>query len=71
MLSPVHYEKDKLKINDAKIGSIVIRSLMLKHDLNDLSVKVGSNLIKPSEKVCLGVILDQLLPFDDHIIAIC
>ena len=45
---------------------------MLKHDLSDLSVNVGGNLIKLSEKVRdLGVILDQTLSFDDHISAIC
>ena len=59
---------NKLKINDAKTEFIVFRSPMLKHDLSDLSVKVGGNIIKPSEKVCdLGVILDQALSFDDHI----
>ena len=49
---------NKLKINDAKTEFIyiVFRSPMLKHDLSDLSVNVGANLIKPSEKVCdLGV----------------
>ena len=36
---------------------------MLKHDLGDLSVNVGGNVIKPSEKVRdLGVILDQTIP---------
>ena len=45
---------------------------MLKHDLSDLSVNIGGNLIKLSKKVCdLGVILDQTLSFDDHISAIC
>ena len=35
---------------------------MLKHDLSDMSVNVGGNVIKPSEKVRdLGVILDQTL----------
>ena len=63
---------NKLKINDAKTEFIVFRSPMLKHDLSDLSVNVGGNLIKPSEKVCdLDVILDQTLSFDDHISAIC
>ena len=51
---------NKLKINDAKTEFIVFRSPMLKHDLSDLSVNVGGNVIKPSEKVRdLGVILDQ------------
>ena len=59
---------NKLKINDAKTEFIVFRSPMLKHDLSDLSVNVGGNVIKPSEKVRdLGVILDQTLSFDDHI----
>ena len=63
---------NKLKINDAKTEFIVFRSPMLKHDLNDLTVNVGGNLMKPSEKVRdLGVILDQTLSFDDQIIAIC
>ena len=63
---------NKLKINDAKTEFIVFRSPMLKHDLSDLFVNVGGNLIKPSEKVCdLGVILDQTLSFDDYISAIC
>ena len=45
---------------------------MLKHDLSDLSVNVGGNVIKPSEKVRdLGVILDQTLSFDDYISTIC
>ena len=45
---------------------------MLKHDLSDLSVNVGGNVIKPSEKVRdLGVILDQTLSYDDHISTIC
>ena len=58
---------NKLKINDAKTEFIVFRSLMLKHDLSDLSVNVGGNVIKPSEKVRdLGVILDQTLSFDDR-----
>ena len=49
----------KLKINDAKTEFIVFRSPMLKHDLSDLSVNAGGNVIKPSEKVRgLGVILD-------------
>ena len=49
----------------------MFRSPLLKHDLSDLSVNVGDNLIKPSEKVCdLGVILDQMLSFADHISAI-
>ena len=61
----------KLKINDAKTEIIVFRSPMLKHDLSDLSVNVGGNLIKPLVKVRdLGVILDQTLSFDDHISAI-
>ena len=47
---------NKLKINDAKIEFIVFRSPMLTHDLSDLSVNVGANPVKPSEKVCdLGV----------------
>ena len=63
---------NKLKINDAKTEFIVFRSPMLKHDLSDLSVNVGGNLIKPSVKVRdLGVILDQTLSFDDHISTIC
>ena len=63
---------NKLKINDAKTEYIVFRSPMLKHDLSDLSVNVGGNVIKPSEKVRdLGVILDQTLSFDDHISTIC
>ena len=63
---------NKLKINDAKAEFIVFRSPMLKHDLSDLSVNVGGNVIKPSEKVRdLGVILDQTLSFDDHISTIC
>ena len=63
---------NKLKINDAKTEFIVFRSPMLKHDLSDLSVNVGGNVIKPSEKVRdLGVILDQTLSFDDHISTIC
>ena len=41
----------KLKINDVKTEFIVFRSLMLKHDLSDLSVNVWGNLIKSSEKV--------------------
>ena len=62
---------NKLKINDAKTEFIVVRSPMLKHDLSDLSVNVGGNVIKPSEKVLdLSVILDQTLSFDDHI-AVC
>ena len=52
----------KPKIIDAKTEFIVFRSPMLIHDLTDLSVNVGGNLIKPSEKVRdLGVILDQTL----------
>ena len=63
---------NKLKINDAKTEFIVFRSPRLKHDLSDMSVNVGGNLIKPSVKVRdLGVILDQTLSFDDHISAIC
>ena len=63
---------NKLKMNDAKTEFIVFRSPLLKHDLSDLSVNVGGNLIKPSVKVRdLGVILDQTLSFDDHISAIC
>ena len=59
---------NKLKINDAKTEFIVLRSPMLKHDLSVLSLNVGGNVIKPSEKVRdLGVILDQTLSFDDHI----
>ena len=41
---------NKLKINDAKTGFIVFRSPMLKHDLSDLSVNVGGNVIKSSKK---------------------
>ena len=64
---------NKLKINDAKTEFIVFnRSPMLKNDLSDLSVIVGGNIIKPSEKVRdLGVILDQTLSFDDHISTSC
>ena len=63
---------NKLKINDAKTEFIVLRSPMLKHDLSDLSVNVGGNVIKPSVKVRdLGVILDQTLSFDNHISALC
>ena len=65
---------NKLKINDAKTEFILFRSPMLKHDLSDLSVNVGGNIIKPSEKVRdlhVGVILDQTLSFDDHISTIC
>ena len=55
-------------MNDAKTDFIVFRSPMLKHDLSDLSVNVGGNVIKISEKVRdLGVILHQTLSFDDHI----
>ena len=55
---------NKLKINNVKTEFIVFRSPMLKHDLSDLSVNVGGNVIKPSEKVRdLGVILDQTLSF--------
>ena len=62
---------NKLKINDAKTELIVFRSPMLKHDLSDLSVNVGGNLIRPSVKVRdLGVILDRTLSLDDHISAI-
>ena len=51
---------NKLKINDAKTKFIVFRSPMLKHDLSDLSVNVGGNVIKPTEKVRnLSVILDR------------
>ena len=42
-----------LKINDAKTEFIVFRSPMLKHDLSDLSVNVGGNVIKPSELLLL------------------
>ena len=65
---------NKLKISDAKTEYIVFRSpiIILKHDLSDLSVNVGGNVIKPSEKLGdLGVILDQTLSFDDHISTIC
>ena len=63
---------NKLKINDAKTEFIVFRSPMPKHDLSDLSVNVGGNLIKPSVQVRdLGVILDQTLSFNDNISAIC
>ena len=63
---------NKLKINDAKTEFIVFRPPMLKHDLSDLSVNVGGNVIKPSKKVRdLGLILDQTLSFDDHISTIC
>ena len=44
---------NKLKIDDAKTEFIVFKSPMLKHDLSDLSVNVGGNVIKPLEKVCL------------------
>ena len=51
-----------------KLNLLFFRSPMLKHDLSNLSVNVGGNVIKPSEKVRdLGVILDQMLSFDDHI----
>ena len=63
---------NKLKIDDAKTEFIVFRSPMPKHDLSDLSVNVGGNLIKPSVQVRdLGVILDQTISFDDHISAVC
>ena len=63
---------NKLKINDAKTEFIVFRSPMLKHDLSDLFVNVGGNVIRPSEKVRnLGVLRDQTLSFDDHITTIC
>ena len=63
---------NKLKINDAKTEFNVFRSPMLKHDLSDLSVNVGGNVIKPSKKVRdLGLILDQTFYFDDHISVIC
>ena len=63
---------NKLELNDAKTEFIVFRSPVLNHDLSDLSVNVGGNLVKPSVKVRdLGVILDQTLCFDDHISAIC
>ena len=56
---------NKLKINDAKTEFSVFSLPMLKHDLGDLSVNFGGNVIKPSEKVRdLGVILDQTLSFD-------
>ena len=38
---------NKLNINNAKTEFIVFRSPMLKHDLSDLSVNVGGNVIKP------------------------
>ena len=45
---------------------------MLKHGLRHLSINVGDNLIKPSEKVRdLDVIVGQTLSFDDHIRVIC
>ena len=63
---------NKLKMYDAKTEFIVFRSPMLKHDLSDLSVSVGGNLIKSSQKLReLNVIPDQTLSFDDHISAIC
>ena len=62
---------NKLKINDAKTESIVFRSPMLKHYLSDLSVNVGGNVIKPSEKVRdLGVVLDQTLSFEFHYLSV-
>ena len=45
---------------------------MLKHDLSDLFVNVGGNVIKPSEKGRdLCVILKQTVSFDDHKGDIC
>ena len=55
-----------------KLNILYLNHIILKHDLIDLSVNIGGNLIKPSEKVReLGVIQDQTLSFDDHISAIC
>ena len=54
--------KQTKNYNDAKTEFIVFRSSMLKHDLSDLSINIGGNVIKPSEKVRdLGVILDQMI----------
>ena len=63
---------NKLKINDSKTVFIVFRSPQLKCDLSGLSVNVGESMITQSSKVRdLGVIFDQFLNFDDHIIVIC
>ena len=44
----------------------------MKCDMSGLSVDVGESMITQSSKVRdLGVIFDQFLNFDDHIIAIC
>ena len=60
---------NKLKINDSITEFIVFRSPQLKYDLSGLSVNVGESMITHSPKVKdLGVIFDQFLNFDDHII---
>ena len=60
---------NKLMINDSKTEFIVFRSPQLKCDLSGLSVNVGESMITQSSKVKdLGVIFDQFLNFDDHII---
>ena len=60
---------NKLKINDSKTQFIVCRSPQLKCKLSVLSVNVGENMITQSSKVRdLGVIVDQFLNFDDHIL---
>ena len=47
----------------------MFRSPQLKCDLSGLSVNVGESMITQSSKVRdLGVIFDQFLNFDDHIL---
>ena len=63
---------DKLKINDSKTESIIVRSALLNQNLSDLSIVVGDSQVFPSSKVRdLGVVFDQYLTFHDHISGIC
>ena len=43
--------KNKLKINDSKTKFIIFRSVLLKQNLNDLSISVEDSQVSPSSKV--------------------
>ena len=62
----------KLKINDLKTESFIIRSQFSKVAMPNLAVTVGDTEISSSDKARnLGVILDSFMNLEPHIIQVC
>ena len=68
-----YFSENGLKINSSKTKCIFIGSRnYLDRIPNDTVIKVGASLIKPSSNVInLGLTMDSILSFDDHISKTC